>query len=139
MEDKDDIKPAEKIQNTFIKAPDEDLKMWVKSDENTIHVTTSDRKEYWFNRAGILRKAIKNGKKQDKGVILWFNEHGEVVHSKSPDGQELWFDDEMRVIHEKAADGTGWWYYYRPSGELEKIINSLGEQFTFSEKYYSEE
>lgn len=125
MEDKDDSKPAEKIQNTFIKAPDEDLKMWVKSDENTIHVTTSDRNEYWFSKAGILQKAEK------KGFVLWFNDQGKLTHSKNPDGLELWFDDEMRVIYEKAADGAEWWYYYKPSGELERMVSSSGSHFSF--------
>ena len=110
---------------TSIKDPTSVLRLWTTKGKDVIHVNTADRNEYWFSKAGILQKAEK------KGFVLWFNDQGKLTHAKNPDGLELWFDDEMRVIYEKAADGAEWWYYYKPSGELERMVSSSGSHFSF--------
>ena len=109
----------------FIENPNSDLKLRATKVKGLIHVKASDKNEYCFSKSGFLQKAEKNG------FVLWFNDQGKLTHSKSPEDLELWFDDEMRVIYEKAADGAEWWYYYKPSGEVERIISSSGLHFSF--------
>ena len=125
MSKKNALKLKKNTNSTFIKDPDSVLKFWATREEDAIHIKTADKNVYWFSKSGVLQKAEKNG------FVLWFNDQGKLTHSKNPDGLELWFDNEMRVIYEKAADGAEWWYYYKPSGEVERIISSSGLHFSF--------
>jgi hypothetical protein len=83
--------------------------------------------EFWYDEKGdIIHTKLANG------TEFWYNKKGNEIHTKWSAGDEYWYNEKGDLIHEKLANGNEFWYDEK--GNLIHQKYSNGDEFWYDEK-----